>query len=137
MKHRMPNYDLLIKMLVVGDAGVGKTSFMHRYFDDEFPPSNNMYGIDFKIRNIQLDGKKIKLQIWDAPVQERLEKLFKSYYRAAMGFLLVYDVTNHQSFLNIRNWIRKIGWWAEESVNKILIGNKCDVTERREVTREQ
>jgi Ras-related protein Rab-8A len=83
--------------------------------------------IDFKIKTIELDGKRIKLQIWDTAGQERFRTITTAYYRGAMGILLVYDVTDEQSFQNIRNWIRNIEQHAADNVDKILVGNKCDM----------
>ncbi|GAY45255.1 hypothetical protein CUMW_088110, partial [Citrus unshiu] len=90
-------------------------------------------GIDFKIRTIELDGKRIKLQIWDTAGQERFRTITTAYYRGAMGILLVYDVTDESSFNNIRNWIRNIEQHASDNVNKILVGNKADMDESKRV----
>jgi len=127
-------YDYLIKLLLIGDSGVGKSCLLLRFSDDSFTPSFiTTIGIDFKIRTIELDGKRIKLQIWDTAGQERFRTITTAYYRGAMGILLVYDVTDEKSFNNIRNWIRNIEQHATESVNKILIGNKFDMVEKKVV----
>ena len=107
-------------------------------------------GIDFKIRTIELDGKKIKLQIWDTAGQERFRTITTAYYRGAMvsaflsqcypllqGIMLVYDITNEKSFENIKTWIRNIEEHASADVERMIIGNKCDVEERRQVSRER
>lgn len=93
----------------------------------------NSAGIDFKIRTIELDGKKIKLQIWDTAGQERFRTITTAYYRGAMGIMLVYDITNEKSFDNIKNWIRNIEENASADVEKMLLGNKCDFPEKRQV----
>ena len=93
--------------------------------------------IDFKIRTIEMDGKRVKLQIWDTAGQERFRTITQAYYRGAMGILLVYDVTDRQSFENIRNWIKNIKQHASETVRKILLGNKCDMDEKRAVSTEE
>lgn len=85
------------------------------------------WSIDFKIKSLPLEDKKLKLQIWDTAGQERFRTITTAYYRGAMGILLVYDVTDERSFANVKNWMRQIEQHASESVNKILIGNKCDV----------
>jgi len=109
-----------------------------RFSDDSFTPSFiTTIGIDFKIRTIDLDGKRIKLQIWDTAGQERFRTITTAYYRGAMGILLVYDVTDEKSFGNIRNWIRNIEQHATESVNKILIGNKCDMVDKKVIDYER
>jgi len=127
-----PAYDYLIKLLLIGDSGVGKSCLLLRFSDDSFTPSFiTTIGIDFKIRTIELDGRRIKLQIWDTAGQERFRTITTAYYRGAMGILLVYDVTDEKSFGNIRNWIRNIEQHATESVNKMLIGNKCDMVDKK------
>jgi len=109
-----------------------------RFSDDSFTPSFiTTIGIDFKIRTITLDGKRIKLQIWDTAGQERFRTITTAYYRGAMGILLVYDVTDEKSFGNIRAWIKNIEQHASESVNKILVGNKCDLQEQKVVDEQQ
>lgn len=100
---------------------------------DILPPS----GIDFKIRTIELDGKRIKLQIWDTAGQERFRTITTAYYRGAMGIMLVYDITNEKSFDNIRNWIRNIEEHASADVEKMILGNKCDVNDKRQVSKER
>ncbi|KAF4306993.1 putative rab gtpase protein [Botryosphaeria dothidea] len=130
------NYDFLvrrvhlqIKLLLIGDSGVGKSCCLLRFSEDSFTPSFiTTIGIDFKIRTIELDGKRVKLQIWDTAGQERFRTITTAYYRGAMGILLVYDVTDERSF-NKQH--------ATEGVNKILIGNKCDWEEKRAVSTEQ
>ncbi|CAO3623347.1 unnamed protein product [Mucor hiemalis] len=117
---------------------VGKSCLLLRFSDDSFTPSFiTTIGIDFKIRTIELDGKRIKLQIWDTAGQERFRTITTAYYRGAMGILLVYDVTDEESFSNVRNWFSNIEQHASEGVNKILIGNKCDVEDKRAISKEQ
>ncbi|KAI3400674.1 hypothetical protein diail_2386 [Diaporthe ilicicola] len=132
------NYDFLIKLLLIGDSGVGKSCCLLRFSEDSFTPSFiTTIGIDFKIRTIELDGKRVKLQIWDTAGQERFRTITTAYYRGAMGILLVYDVTDERSFNNIRTWFANVEQHATEGVNKILIGNKCDWEEKRAVSTEQ
>merc|ERR1711871_392042 len=129
-----PQYDYLIKLLLIGDSGDGKSCLLCRYSEDIF---NNKFittiGIDFKIRTIESDGKKIKLQIWDTAGQERFRTITQAYYRGAMGILLVYDVTDEKSFTNIRAWMRNIEQHANNEVVKVLLGNKCDMARKRAV----
>lgn len=88
-----------IKLLLIGDSGVGKSCCLLRFSEDSFTPSFiTTIGIDFKIRTIELDGKRVKLQIWDTAGQERFRTITTAYYRGAMGILLVYDVTDERSF---------------------------------------
>jgi len=128
------SYDLLIKLLLIGDSGVGKSCLLLRFADDVFTTSFiTTIGIDFKIKTIELDGKRIKLQLWDTAGQERCRSISTAYYRGAMGILLVYDVTDEQSFQNVPSWIRTIEQHAADNVDKILIGNKADMVEERVV----
>ncbi|KAI9788000.1 MAG: GTP-binding protein [Peltula sp. TS41687] len=132
------NYDFLIKLLLIGDSGVGKSCCLLRFSEDSFTPSFiTTIGIDFKIRTIDLDGKRVKLQIWDTAGQERFRTITTAYYRGAMGILLVYDVTDERSFNNIRTWFSNVEQHASEGVSKILIGNKCDWEEKRAVSTER
>jgi len=125
-------------LLLIGDSGVGKSCLLLRFSDDQFTPSFiTTIGIDFKIRTVELEGKRVKLQIWDTAGQERFRTITTAYYRGAMGILLVYDVTDAKSFDNIRNWVRNIEQHATESVNRMLVGNKCDFVDRKVVTEEQ
>lgn len=131
---RASKYDYLIKLLLIGDSGVGKSCLLLRYSDDSFTSSFiTTIGIDFKIKSILCGDSKVKLQIWDTAGQERFRTITTAYYRGAMGILLVYDVSDEESFTNVRNWMRQIDQNAAENVNRILIGNKADVdpTERK------
>ena len=153
--YRNAAYDFLIKLLIIGDSGVGKSCLLLRFSDDSFTTSfittigfliSPFFSslcfdrIDFKIKTIEIEGKRIKLQIWDTAGhfltqlslsfsisgQERFRTITTAYYRGAMGILLVYDVTEEDSFKNIKNWIRNIEQHAAENVDKVIIGNKCD-----------
>jgi len=131
-------YDLLFKLLLIGDSGVGKTCILFRFSDDAFNTTFiSTIGIDFKIKTIELRGKKIKLQIWDTAGQERFHTITTSYYRGAMGIMLVYDITNQKSFENIAKWIRNINEHANEDVEKMILGNKCDMEDSRVVAKER
>jgi len=131
-------YDLLFKLLLIGDSGVGKTCILFRFSDDAFNTTFiSTIGIDFKIKTIELKGKKIKLQIWDTAGQERFHTITTSYYRGAMGIMLVYDITNLKSFENIAKWLRNIDEHANEDVEKMILGNKCDMEDNRQVPKER
>merc|ERR1712212_1169068 len=122
----------------IGDSGVGKTCVLFRFSEDAFNAAFiSTIGIDFKIRTIELDGKKVKLQIWDTAGQERFRTITTAYYRGAMGIMLVYDITNEKSFENIKNWIRNIEEHASGDVEKMILGNKCDMNDRRQVSKER
>ena len=102
-----------------------------RFTDDSFTANHlTTIGIDFKIKIINLEGKLIKLQIWDTAGQERFRTITKTYYKGAHGIILTYDVTDQNSFKNIRNWIKQIEANAQTNVCKVLVGNKCDKPDR-------
>lgn len=125
-------YDYLFKVLIIGDSGVGKSALLLRFTEDTFSDYYiSTIGVDFKIRTIEQDGKYIKLQIWDTAGQERFRTITSSYYRGAHGIMIVYDVTDPESFTNIKQWLTEISRYGSENVTKLLIGNKCDQETKR------
>lgn len=127
-------YDHLFKVLMVGDSGVGKSCMLLRFVDQQY---NETYistiGVDFRIKTVEIAGKKVKLQIWDTAGQERFRTITSSYYRGAHGIMVVYDTTSEHSFTNVKQWIHEITRYAGDHIEKILVGNKCDQTTRKEV----
>ncbi|KAG2598425.1 hypothetical protein PVAP13_5KG366500 [Panicum virgatum] len=133
----LPCSDYLFKLLLIGDSGVGKSCLLLRFADDSYLESYiSTIGVDFKIRTVEQDGKTIKLQIWDTAGQERFRTITSSYYRGAHGIIVVYDVTDQESFNNVKQWLNEIDRYASENVNKLLVGNKCDLAESRAVSYE-
>ena len=127
-------YDHLFKLLLIGDSGVGKSCLLLRFSDDTYTDSYiSTIGVDFKIKTIEIGGKTIKLQIWDTAGQERFRTITSSYYRGAHGIIVVYDVTDQTSFSNVKQWLQEIDRYACENVNKLLVGNKCDLTTKKVV----
>merc|ERR1712139_617219 len=130
-------YDYVFKLVLIGDSGVGKSCLLLRFADDTYTESHiSTIGVDFKIRTIQLDGKTIKLQIWDTAGQERFRTITSSYYRGAHGIIVVYDTTDHETFEHVKTWLHEIDRYASENVNKLLVGNKSDLTSKRKVETE-
>jgi len=132
-----PEYDYLFKLLLIGDSGVGKSCLLLRFADDTYTESYiSTIGVDFKIRTIEQGGKTIKLQIWDTAGQERFRTITSSYYRGAHGIIIVYDVTDQESFNNVKQWMQEIDRYGTENVRKLLVGNKCDLESSRVVSYE-
>ncbi|XP_049849513.1 ras-related protein Rab-1B-like [Schistocerca gregaria] len=130
-------FDHLFKLLLVGDSGVGKSCILLRFVDNVFPENYiSTIGVDFKIKTLEVDGKIVKLQIWDTAGQERFRTITSSYYRSAHGIIIVYDITNQDSFSNIRHWLAETDRCASKGISKLIVGNKSDLTTRRVVTQE-
>lgn len=122
------------ELLLIGDSGVGKSCLLLRFADDTYTESYiSTIGVDFKIRTIELEGKTVKLQIWDTAGQERFRTITSSYYRGAHGIIVVYDVTDQDTFSNVKQWLQEIDRYACEGVNKLLVGNKSDLTSKKVV----
>ncbi|XP_062328963.1 ras-related protein Rab-1A [Osmerus eperlanus] len=129
-----PEYDYLFKLLLIGDSGVGKSCLLLRFADDTYTESYiSTIGVDFKIRTIEMEGKTVKMQIWDTAGQERFRTITSSYYRGAHGIIIVYDVTDQESFNNVKQWLEEIDRYACENVSKLLVGNKCDLASKKVV----
>lgn len=124
-------YDLLAKVLVVGDSTVGKTCLLLRFAEDKFTFRHlTTIGLDFKIKMMDSAGKKIKMQIWDTAGQERFKTITQTYYRGATGIILAYACNNRESFQNVESWMKQITQTASDRACKILIANKCDSSDR-------
>lgn len=129
-------YDHLFKLLIIGDSGVGKSSLLIRFSDNTFSGSYiTTIGVDFKIRTVVINGERVKLQIWDTAGQERFRTITNTYYRGTHGVIVVYDVTNGESFANVKRWLQEIESNCDV-VNKVLVGNKNDDPGRKVVITE-
>ena len=129
------SYDYFYKYLILGDPGVGKTSLLIRFIDDS--GSLPEIEVDYKTKNLEIEGKIAKLQIWDTAGQDRFNNFVSSYYKFVTGIMLVYDITNLESFQNLNSWLIQIEKYAPKNALKILIGNKNDLEKDRKVTFEQ
>lgn len=135
------DYDYLLKILLVGDMGVGKSCILSRYCDNEFNDIHqSTIGVDFKVRTIKLpqSRKCVKMQLWDTAGQERFRTVTTSYYRGAHGAFVVFDVTNELSFRNVEKWIDEIRRYtpSHQTGPIVVIGNKVDSELKRCVSRE-
>jgi len=129
--YQKKDYDLLVKILLLGDSGVGKSAIMLRFTEDRFTEDlMSTIGLDFKMKMIEIDNKTVNIQIWDTAGQEKFKTITKTYYRGASGYIIVYDVTNRNSFDHVSTWVDEINDHGNNDMIKILVGNKCDLDGR-------
>ena len=127
-------YDHKIKLLIIGDSGVGKSCILLRYVDNKYSEDfSATIGIDNKSKIVIIDKLKYKLHIWDTAGQERFRTVTSSYYRGAHGIMVVYSISDEESFHNIKKWLQEIDRYACEDVRKIIVGNMMDDKSKREV----
>ncbi|KAG8556836.1 hypothetical protein GDO81_018224 [Engystomops pustulosus] len=127
-------YDFLFKIVLIGDAGVGKTCVVQRFKSGVFVErQGNTIGVDFTMKTLEIQGKRVKLQIWDTAGQERFRTITQSYYRSANGAIIAYDITKRKSFESVPRWIEDVRKYAGSNIVQLLIGNKSDMHEVREV----
>lgn len=129
--------NLQLKVLIIGNTGVGKSSLLLRFSENVFNilPTTTI-GIDFKMRIIEVDGRRVKLQIWDTAGQERFKTITQSYYKGAHAIIVVYDITDRESFQTLDGWFEQLKQHARENVVYILVGNKADL-QGRQITYEE
>ncbi|KAK9051789.1 hypothetical protein SSX86_028417 [Deinandra increscens subsp. villosa] len=130
--------DYLFKIVLIGDSAVGKSNLLARFARDEFyPNSKSTIGVEFQTQKIGIKGKEIKAQIWDTAGQERFRAVTSAYYRGAVGALLVYDISRRQTFHSIGRWLNELHTHSDMNVVSILVGNKLDLKDAREVSTEE
>ena len=131
-------YDYLFKYLIIGNSGVGKSCLLIRFTDDKFEEGYvTTIGVDFKIKTLEIEGKSVKLQIWDTAGQERFRNIVSTYYKGGHGIMMVYDITDLESFRYLDSWLKEIEKNASKNVYKILVGNKNDMEKERKVSFEK
>ncbi|KAJ9185116.1 hypothetical protein P3X46_004780 [Hevea brasiliensis] len=127
--------DYLFKIVLIGDSAVGKSNLLARFARNEFyPNSKSTIGVEFQTQKMDIDGKEVKAQIWDTAGQERFRAVTSAYYRGAVGALLVYDVSRHLTFDSVGKWLNELHTHSDMNVVTILIGNKTDLKDAREVS---
>lgn len=132
------SYAYLFKYIIIGDTGVGKSCLLLQFTDKRFQPVHDLtIGVEFGARMITIDGKQIKLQIWDTAGQEAFRSITRSYYRGAAGALLVYDITRRETFNHLTTWLEDARQHSNSNMVIMLIGNKSDLDSRREVKKEE
>ncbi|CAD8138977.1 unnamed protein product [Paramecium octaurelia] len=134
----MSNYSLMFKFIIIGDTGVGKSSILLQLIENEIREQHDAtIGVEFGAKIIKVNGMNIKLQIWDTAGQENFRSIIRSYYRSAIGALLVYDITNKNSFHNLQRWMEEIKNNGNANMVIVLCGNKIDLESERAVTYEE
>lgn len=139
MKSEEEEYNFVFKVVLIGESGVGKTNLLSRFTRNEFNhDSRTTIGVEFSTRTLTLDGHLVKAQIWDTAGLERYRAITSAYYRGAVGALLVYDITKHQSYESVDRWLKELYDHADASILVMLVGNKSDLKdEAREVPTEE
>ncbi|XP_067856063.1 ras-related protein Rab-19-like isoform X2 [Heptranchias perlo] len=129
-------FDYLFKIVLIGDSNIGKTCVVHRFKTGVFiEKQQNTIGVDFIVKTLDIEGKKVK--VWDTAGQERFRTITQSYYRSAHGAMIAYDITKQSSFNSVPHWVNEIQRYGAANVVQMLIGNKADLKERREVPFEE
>jgi len=132
------SYELLYKIIIIGDTGVGKSNILSRYLKDEFrEDSKSTVGVELGTKFLKLKDMGAKLQIWDTAGQERYKSITSSYYKGSHGCFIVYDITNEKTFENVDNWFKQAQKEASKEVSIILVGNKCDLENERKISKEK
>ena len=138
MSTEQNEYTMLFKIVIIGDTYVGKTNILSRYISNEFDPnSNSTIGVELTTKTYNFDNNDVKVQIWDTAGQEKYRSITSSYYKGAQGCLLVYDITKKKSFDNIDKWYSELKSNSDEKIYTMLLGNKSDLEENREVSIEE
>ncbi|KAM3127311.1 hypothetical protein pb186bvf_020597 [Paramecium bursaria] len=131
-KMQKEQFDWLVKVILLGDSSVGKTNILTQFCEGRFSQGYSAtIGVDFKIKTLQVEEKKIKLQIWDTAGQERFRNITSTYYKGAFGIIFVYSITDRDSFNNVEKWVKSIRENTTEEVCQILVGNKMDLQNRK------
>ena len=132
------NYNLIFKIVLIGDSNVGKTNILSKYLQNEFnPDSKATVGVEFGSKTFNINDNVIKAQIWDTAGTEKYRSITNAYYKGAKGAFVVYDISRKSSFNNIDKWLFDLKNNGDENINIILIGNKIDLEHQREVTTEE
>ncbi|KAM6984794.1 ras-related protein Rab-19-like [Aplochiton taeniatus] len=128
------SFDFLFKIILIGDSNVGKTCVVQSFKSGLFPErQQNTIGVDFTVRTLDIDGKKVKMQVWDTAGQERFRTITQSYYRSAHGAMIAYDITRRSTFDSVTHWIQEVELYGATNIVLVLIGNKCDLESERDV----
>ena len=132
------NYEMMFKVVLVGDSFVGKTNILSKYLKNEFhEESKATVGVEFGSKQFNIEGHSIKTQIWDTAGQERYKSITSAYYRGAKGAFVVYDITRKSSFESVEKWVNDLNATGDKNITIVMIGNKCDLEDQRQITKEE
>ena len=132
------NYDKLFRYIIVGDMAVGKSCILLQFTDNKFRVQHELtIGVEFGAKTIELNNKTIKIEIWDTAGQEQFQAITRTYYKGAIGALLVYDITRRDTFTHVTKWLEEVKSNSSKHICVILIGNKKDLEDKRQVTYEE
>eukprot|EP00826_Nyctotherus_ovalis_P017430 TRINITY_DN15135_c0_g2_i2.p1 TRINITY_DN15135_c0_g2~~TRINITY_DN15135_c0_g2_i2.p1 ORF type:complete len:213 (+),score=30.13 TRINITY_DN15135_c0_g2_i2:125-763(+) len=128
--------DYIFKLIMIGDSRVGKTQLISRYIKNDFNMNSTpTFGVEFTHKTIEMEGKQVSIRLWDTIGQEKFRSLTSIYYKGAVGAILVYDITNRKSFESAcTQWLGELGNFSESNIVLMLVGNKCDLKDKRKVT---
>ncbi len=130
-------FDLIFKIVIIGDSGVGKTNLIGRYLKNEYKEdSKATVGVEFGEKKYEINGLKIKAQIWDTAGQERYKSITSAYYKGAKGALIVYDITNRFTFESVDKWVQDLNSYGDKNLTLLLVGNKSDLEDKRQIMKE-
>lgn len=130
--------DYKIKIIVVGDSGVGKTNLINRFASDKFDTNSKAtIGVEFVYKTLKINKEVIKVEVWDTAGQERYRAITSSYYKGAKGAIIVYDITNEDSFNNVESWMNEVTKKGKTDMQFLLVGNKKDLINDRKVTEQK
>ena len=131
-------YEMMIKVILIGDSGVGKTNIMSKYLKNQFMENSKAtVGVEFGSKLFNHQGHKIKAQIWDTAGQEKYKAITGAYYKGSKGAFIVYDITRKDTFASIERWVNDLKATSDPKLTIILIGNKNDLDDKREVSKDQ
>ena len=132
------NYDYLFRYIIVGDMAVGKSCILLQFTDNKFRNQHELtIGVEFGAKTISINGKSVKIQIWDTAGQEAFQAITRTYYKGAIGALLVYDITRKETFIHVTKWLEEVRNNSSKTITVILIGNKKDLEDKRQVSYEE
>ena len=132
------NLDVFMKIVLIGDSGVGKSNLVNRFINGNFTEGlTNTIAVDFFVKDLIINNQIIKVQFWDTAGQEKYRAIANAYYKNAQGAIIVYDITSQESFENVHKWLQELNEFGEKGITILLVGNKIDLVDSRQVSVEE